>query len=203
MLSYDSALLAFEMYYDQEFKNKIKMASAVARVILKCEEAEETKVLDLSDCQLMQVPDAVYHLLRHTELQTCDLSGNVITKIPPKFADKFNLITDLNLSHNQMSRLPDELVSLRALQRLDISHNSFVSLPRPATQAPSLITLNASHNHIIDVDIELVVNSPSLRRLDLTNNPLGPNCHSKLKALPRPSVTVSEREVEDWEDLTI
>lgn len=130
-----------------------------------------------------------------------------------------------------MSRLPDELVSLRALQRLDISHNSFVSLPRPATQAPNLITLNASHNHIIgnylflklctciyiyyfiellyncflvlDIDIELVANSPSLRRLDLSNNPLGPNCHSKLKALPRPSVTVSEREVEDWEDLTI
>lgn len=43
----------------------------------------------------MQVPDAVYHLMRHTELQTCDLSGNVITKIPPKFADKFNLITGI------------------------------------------------------------------------------------------------------------
>lgn len=41
----------------------------------------------------MQVPDAVYHLMRHTELKTCDLRGNVITKIPPKFAVKFNLIT--------------------------------------------------------------------------------------------------------------
>lgn len=41
----------------------------------------------------MQVPDAVYHLMRHTELKSCDLSGNVITKIPPKFAVKFSLIT--------------------------------------------------------------------------------------------------------------
>lgn len=48
---------------------------------------------DLSECQLMQVPDAVYHLMRHTELKTCDLSGNVITKIPPKFATKFSLIS--------------------------------------------------------------------------------------------------------------
>lgn len=48
---------------------------------------------DLSECQLMQVPDAVYHLMRHTELKSCDLSGNVITKIPPKFAVKFSLIT--------------------------------------------------------------------------------------------------------------
>lgn len=48
---------------------------------------------DLSECQLMQVPDAVYHLMRHTELKSCDLSGNVITKIPPKFAVKFSLIS--------------------------------------------------------------------------------------------------------------
>lgn len=41
----------------------------------------------------MQVPDAVYHLMRHTELKSCDLSGNVITKIPPKLAVKFSLIT--------------------------------------------------------------------------------------------------------------
>lgn len=41
----------------------------------------------------MQVPDAVYHLMRHTELKRCNLSGNVITKIPPKFAVKFSLIT--------------------------------------------------------------------------------------------------------------
>lgn len=51
------------------------------------------KITDLSECQLMQVPDAVYHLMRHTELKRCDLSGNVITKIPPKFAFKFSLIT--------------------------------------------------------------------------------------------------------------
>lgn len=51
---------------------------------------------DLSECQLMQVPDAVYHLMRHTELKTCDLSGNVISKIPPKFALKFNFITGKN-----------------------------------------------------------------------------------------------------------
>ena len=50
-------------------------------------------ISDLSECQLMQVPDAVYHLMRHTELKRCDLSGNVITKIPPKFAIKFSLIT--------------------------------------------------------------------------------------------------------------
>lgn len=37
--------------------------------------------------------------MRHTELKSCDLSGNVITKIPPKFAVKFNLITGKEKRH--------------------------------------------------------------------------------------------------------
>lgn len=52
-----------------------------------------TSITDLSECQLVQVPDAVYHLMRNTELKTCDISSNVIKKIPPKFAVKFSLIT--------------------------------------------------------------------------------------------------------------
>lgn len=59
---------------------------------------------DLSECQLVQVPDAVYHLMRHTELKTCDLSSNVIKKIPPKFSVKFSMLTgaaptDFTLAH--------------------------------------------------------------------------------------------------------
>lgn len=41
----------------------------------------------------MQIPDAVYHLMRNTKLKTCDLSSNVLKKITPKFAQNFNLIT--------------------------------------------------------------------------------------------------------------
>lgn len=97
----------------------------------------------------MQVPDAVYHLMRHTELKTCDLSDNVITKIPPKFAVKFSLITDLNLSHNQMAKLPDEIADLRSLERLDISHNTFITLPTSIFRIPKLKQLNTSNNHIV------------------------------------------------------
>jgi hypothetical protein len=52
-------------------------------------------ISDLSSCSLVSVPDAVYHLMRHTELKSCNLSGNVITKISPKFAVKFSLITGM------------------------------------------------------------------------------------------------------------
>ncbi|XP_037931629.1 leucine-rich repeat-containing protein 20-like [Teleopsis dalmanni] len=71
------------------------MAHAVVKVVERCENAQENNTLDLSECQLMHIPDAVYHLMRNTELKTCDLSCNVIKKIPPKFALKFNLITGI------------------------------------------------------------------------------------------------------------
>ena len=48
---------------------------------------------DLSDCQLVQVPDAIFHLLRETPLLTCNISNNLISKIPPKLAMSFTLIT--------------------------------------------------------------------------------------------------------------
>ena len=85
------------------------MAHEVVRIVERCENANESlhlggffifisiyllncsldleinhvyQIADLSECQLMQVPDAVYHLMR-----------NVIKKISPKFALKFSLIT--------------------------------------------------------------------------------------------------------------
>lgn len=48
---------------------------------------------DLSECQLMSIPDAIYHLMRNTVLLSCNLSSNVLRKIPPKFAVKFTNIT--------------------------------------------------------------------------------------------------------------
>lgn len=118
----------------------------------------------------MQIPDAVYHLMRNTELQSCNLSGNVLKKVTPKFALKFSAITgntlkyifiqcayyispcslaDLNLSHNQLSKLPDEFANLSALNNLNISHNSFIVLPQVVFKLPKLSTLDAQHNAIL------------------------------------------------------
>ncbi|KAG8322902.1 leucine-rich repeat-containing protein 20 isoform X2 [Homalodisca vitripennis] len=179
------------------------MASAVTRVVHRCESAQETQQLDLSECQLMQVPDAVYHLMRHTELKGCNLSSNVITKIPPKFAVKFSLITNLNLSHNQMSKLPDELADLADLQSIDISHNSFISLPLVAYRMPKLATLIANHNYIVEVDIERLKASPSLEEVDLQDNPLSGSNHSALEKVTSLRILLSPRQLEDWEDLTV
>ncbi|XP_052903105.1 leucine-rich repeat-containing protein 20 [Anopheles moucheti] len=176
----------------------------IIRVVERCDDAKENNNLDLSECELIQVPDAVYHLMRHTELKTCDLSSNVITKISPKFAVKFSFITDLNLSHNQMARLPDELADLHSLEMLDISHNSFITLPAVVFKMPKLRELKANNNAIIDIDRDEIITSESLEVVDLRHNPLTPMCHDLLKhAVVTFRIELSEREKEDWEDLTI
>ncbi|XP_023298610.1 leucine-rich repeat-containing protein 20 isoform X2 [Lucilia cuprina] len=177
------------------------MAHLVVQVVQRCENAEESKHLDLSECELMQIPDAVYHLMRNTELKTCDLSGNVIKKISPKFAMKFSLITDLNLSHNQMTKLPDELADLMNLTKLNISHNSFIVLPPVVFKMPKLKELDASHNAIIEIDSDDVIASDSLELVDLRHNPLGRTCHRRLKNAQTPfRLEISElnEDDEDW-----
>ncbi|XP_055295368.1 leucine-rich repeat-containing protein 20 isoform X2 [Sitodiplosis mosellana] len=158
----------------------------------------------LSECQLVQVPDAVYHLMRNTELKTCDLSSNVIKKIPPKFAMKFSLITDLNLSLNQLNKLPDELADLTQLLRLDISHNLFLSLPKVVFKMPKLRQLKANNNAIIDVENDEIIASDSLELVDLRKNPLTPQCLDRLRnARVSFHIELPERIKEDWEDLDV
>uniref|UniRef100_A0A1B6CLP0 Leucine-rich repeat-containing protein 20 n=1 Tax=Clastoptera arizonana TaxID=38151 RepID=A0A1B6CLP0_9HEMI len=176
---------------------------AIIRVVGRCNEAQENNNLDLSGCQLMQVPDAVYHLMRHTELKGCNLSSNVITKIPPKFALKFSFIRELNVSNNQISKLPDELADLADLEKLNISNNAFISLPNVIYKIPKLAIVDANHNHIIDVDVERLKSSPSLQEVDLQDNPLSSSAHSALQKITSLRISLSPRQIEDWEDLTI
>lgn len=176
----------------------------VIKVVKRCDDAKENNELDLSECQLVQVPDAVYHLMRNTELKSCDLSSNVIKKIPPKFAMKFSLITDLNLSNNQINKLPDELADLTQLLRLDISHNLFLSLPKVVFKMPKLRQLKANNNAIIDVENDEIITSESLELVDLRKNPLTPLCLDRLRnARVSFHIELPERVKEDWEDLTV
>lgn len=67
------------------------------------------------------------------------------------FCFSFNHIShaDLNLSNNQINKLPDELADLTQLLRLDISHNLFLSLPHVVFKMPKLRQLKANNNAII------------------------------------------------------
>lgn len=81
-----------------------------------------------------------------------DSTHNKSVIVYPTFSHfQFRIIslTDLNLSNNQINKLPDELADLTQLLRLDISHNLFLSLPHVVFKMPKLRQLKANNNAII------------------------------------------------------
>eukprot|EP00095_Tigriopus_kingsejongensis_P010429 maker-scaffold294_size218657-snap-gene-0.18 protein:Tk10429 transcript:maker-scaffold294_size218657-snap-gene-0.18-mRNA-1 annotation:"leucine-rich repeat-containing protein 40 isoform x2" len=159
-------------------------------------------ILDLSNCQLMQVPDAVFYMMRNTPLIECNLSSNVISKIPPKLPTKFAFVKRLNLSNNRMSTLPDEMRELSQLEMVDISNNSFISLPQCLFAAPRVSDINAKKNFITDVDVEIVTSAPKLNHLCLEDNPLTRATEQALGEVKSIQIVITPRELEEWEDLT-
>ena len=65
------------------------MAEDVARVANRCEDAKESKSLDLSSCRLAKMPDAIYHILREIPVVKCNLDDNILRILPRKFCSKF------------------------------------------------------------------------------------------------------------------
>uniref|UniRef100_A0A2P2HWB6 Leucine-rich repeat-containing protein 20-like n=1 Tax=Hirondellea gigas TaxID=1518452 RepID=A0A2P2HWB6_9CRUS len=176
---------------------------AVIRVVLRCNEAMADSNLNLSDCQLMQVPEAVYHLLRHTTLLSCNLAANNISKISPKFGTQFSRLTELNLSNNKLSRLPDEMLECVNLEKLDLGHNTFVDIPQVVLRFSKLRILLLNNNFIMDVDVRQLPEDSPIKEVDLRDNPLMPSCHETLSKVTTVTVTLSPREREEWEDLEI
>jgi len=181
------------------------MAQEAAMVVRRVNEAQENGGnLDLSECQLMQVPDAIYFMMRNTSLLACNLSSNVISKIPPKFPTKFSQITELNLSHNRISSLPEEISECTQLETVDISHNSFLSVPPCLLSLPAIVSLNARKNFVADVEVELIeAATNTLETIDLQDNPLTRECQEALEQFNTIRIKVTPREMEEWEDLSI
>jgi len=209
------------------------LGAGVVKVVHRCDDAKETKILDLNSCSLTQVPDAVYFLMRASdgkifnipllivivfyflkelprddpfhqknEIQKCNISNNLITKIPPKFGFCFQQLTTLNLSANRISSLPSELIHCSQLQSVDISINSFVVFPPILLEIESITDINAKNNFIADVDEDALEEHPNLELVNLEENPLDQNTHARLSRMEGIRIVLTERMMQEWEDLS-
>merc|ERR1712018_420864 len=190
-------------------ENMIKTAKVgkdVVKVVQRCDEAEETKTLDLSHCSLMKVPEAVTFILteRAYDIIKVNLAHNKISKITPQFGGAcFLNLTSLNVSTNRLSTLPAELSQCKQLQSVDISANNFVEIPSVILQLESVTDINAKTNYIAEVDDDEIENSESLEVLNIEENPLSTSCRDKLQMIDRVRIIMTERKLEEWEDLSI
>ncbi|XP_059169011.1 leucine-rich repeat-containing protein 20-like isoform X2 [Physella acuta] len=133
---------------------------------------------------MTQIPDAVYFLMNHTEIESCILAQNLLKRIPAKFITNFPCLKELYINSNHLGTLPDEMLQFEVLETLDISQNEFTTLPSVVYKMGSLKTLNAEKNLITEVDIKELKNLPNILELNFQENPLLPSMLSELKCFP-------------------
>ena len=134
------------------------MVKEAALVAQRCMEAQETGFVNLSNCGLMSVPDALYLFLKNSAVHKIDLSNNQLKRIPSKLASAFPDVKELNVSNNsELSGIPNEFLMCPLLSVVDISGNKFTKLPLLSNQ--SLKVLNISDNlleTISEADVDAV-----------------------------------------------
>ena len=177
-------------------------ALLVCKVIHRCKDAKESKLLNLNSCSLTQVPIAVYFILNATDILICNISGNLITKISPELGTCFSHITTLNLSSNRLSSLPNELINCTHLQSIDISSNSFVVFPVILLEIQSITEVVANINFIADINVEALEQHANMELVNLEDNPLDQLTHSRLSRVKELRIVLTEIMDQGWEDLS-
>ena len=110
--------------------------------------AHERKLLRGLDASLIAEPaelsDGLFDKLLN--LETLDLSGNYLRKLPTSIAKATKLV-NLNLEDNSLKELPDSLSGLKNLKSLKVSDNPpFTKLPAWITDLSELQDLRLSNN---------------------------------------------------------
>ncbi|WPD22899.1 MAG: COR domain-containing protein [Candidatus Electrothrix scaldis] len=124
--------------------------------------------LDLSDKNLTKLPPELFQLTKLTGLEVLNLSGNQFATFPPEIFELTNL-TLLDLSNNQLTALPPNILQLTNLEVLNLSGNKLTTLPPELFELTSLILLNLSGNQLTSLPPE-ILGLTNLTLLDLSNN---------------------------------
>ena len=179
------------------------IGAGVVKIVHRCKAARDSLELDLSQCSLLHLPEGVLHLMKHYEVVKCNLSDNRLSQISPKFGSFFSNITSLDLSYNNISNLPKDIALCKNLQSVDISVNSFVAFPYLLLSIHEIVEIKANQNFIADVDEEALECHNNLEKVNLEGNPLTAKTYEKLSIFDSFKIVLSEKKLEEWEDLSI
>lgn len=113
-----------------------------------------------------------------------NLSGQQLKKVPD-YVFKLTNLEELDISNNQITgNLPAEIRNLKSLKILNANNNLMTGIPAEIGQLPNLQTLNINRNFLAGIPKE-IGQVQSLEMLDLSNNQLTdlPNELANLKKL--------------------
>lgn len=108
-------------------------------------------------------------------LTDLDLSHNQLSEIDKKQVEKLKNLRVLLLAANNINKLePDTFIDLTSLERLDLSNNT-IELSKGFLVHPQLEELNLDFCNIEEIPVEAFVNISQIANLTLIGNPLDDN----------------------------
>ena len=176
---------------------KKRQSTAVKTIVSRC--VESSTEVDIKDFGLMELPDDIFILVQPRKILRFIAAQNFLTTIPFNIST-FTKLTTLDVSSNRISTLPRELCHCKKLTAVDISINNFVEIPNVLMEIEAITNINASSNFIAEVQEDKI---EGLEEINLENNPLSNNCHERLRQISETKVILTDKKLEDWDDLTI
>ncbi|XP_073414418.1 E3 ubiquitin-protein ligase LRSAM1 isoform X2 [Dendrobates tinctorius] len=113
-------------------------------------EAGADEILDLSKCELSEVPDAAFSTCRVLQKKVLILHSNFLSQLVPKSIQILDLATlkVLDLHDNQITSIPVDIGQLKSLRVLNVERNVLRSLPDSIGNLVQLQTLNVKGNKL-------------------------------------------------------
>ncbi|XP_071321699.1 E3 ubiquitin-protein ligase LRSAM1 [Trachinotus anak] len=139
--------------------------------LCRSKEAGADDILDISDCELSEVPSSAFSICKVLQKKVFILHSNELRSVLPKGCDISALITlkVLDLHDNKLTALPEDIGKLTSLQILNVERNRLKTLPDSFGDLRLLQTLNLKGNCLSELPSSVSCLS-SLRTLDVSDN---------------------------------
>ncbi|XP_059850318.1 E3 ubiquitin-protein ligase LRSAM1 isoform X4 [Hypanus sabinus] len=150
---------------NEEARKRLEYQMCLAR------EAGADDILDISKCELSEIPASVFSMCRVLQKKVLIIHSNHLATLQPKSCNvqDLSLLKILDLHDNRLTSLPEEMGQLSSLQVLNLEQNHLKSLPNSLTTLAQLQTLNLKGNRIRKLP-ETLSGLKSLRTLDISQN---------------------------------
>uniref|UniRef100_A0A8C1TKM0 Leucine rich repeat and sterile alpha motif containing 1 n=1 Tax=Cyprinus carpio TaxID=7962 RepID=A0A8C1TKM0_CYPCA len=138
---------------------------------VQAKEAGADDILDISACELAEVPSSAFSICKVLQKKVLILHGNDLRSLVPKgcFIGALATLKVLDLHENKLTSLPDDIGQLLSLQVLNVEKNHIKQLPDSIGDLRHLQTLNVKGNSLTVIPVS-VGRMSSLRTLDISEN---------------------------------
>uniref|UniRef100_A0A673BAJ3 RING-type domain-containing protein n=1 Tax=Sphaeramia orbicularis TaxID=375764 RepID=A0A673BAJ3_9TELE len=139
--------------------------------LCRSKEAGADDILDISSCELSEVPSSAFSICKVLQKKVFILHTNELRSVLPKGCDISTLATlkVLDLHENNLTSLPEDMGKLVSLQILNVEKNHLKALPESIGFLRLLQTLNLKSNRLTELPAS-VGSLSSLRTLDISDN---------------------------------